>query len=465
MPHHRLHGKRVGTVGTCSCIHVVASHTRRHPSRPQDHVQEKRTKDKVLLAHLEPAGEALPLLDVETSMLGLTNPSIDCLTFYEGVPPTATLKTRLRAMVKANPWAAGRLRSGEGGSISLWVPDSANASVRVMEATVDGLRTDMPPAEAIAACGKYGVKIGLECIDKDEPLLKVSVLKTGGQKFALLVSLSHVIGDAATYYNLYGMLDPSSTPPVALDPTRLSGVYGVEPLRKSFGPEIAGGHTQLKNAKAEEVTQNVQMLYAMSRAPARQKEVRLHLIDETWVAKQKELHAAEAKAANFEFLSTNDVLSAWYCGHVDASRGTVVCDCRGRLPGVPAMQDDFKPGNYLASVSCYAEDYATPVTIRRKVNDTLSRVAAGTSHLETAVPKGANAKVANLTNWSSLYVHLQLPECRHVAHFPIVNSITDATHGNLYIFRPRDGQLAVLNFQRGYSGVDKDTPLLPWGTL
>ena len=62
------------------------------------------------------------LLESEASLLGLTNPSIDALTFYEGSPPLLELQERLDLVVTANPWLAGRLR-GSLGAVQIWVPD------------------------------------------------------------------------------------------------------------------------------------------------------------------------------------------------------------------------------------------------------------------------------------------------------------------------------------------------------
>ena len=164
-----------------------------------------------------PAGSLHPLLEVEQSTLGMTNPSIDTLTFFEGEPPLTLLKERLAAMAAANPWLAGRLRSGADGAVLLWVPDAADAKISLGEETKTGLRADMPPLDAIRACSSLRVKLGIECVDQEEALLKICLLRTGTRQFALLFSMSHVLGDAATASVIYAMLDPAGTAPAALD--------------------------------------------------------------------------------------------------------------------------------------------------------------------------------------------------------------------------------------------------------
>eukprot|EP00966_Prymnesium_polylepis_P080364 1861677-Prymnesium_polylepis.1 len=58
------------------------------------------------------------------------------------------------------------------------------------------------------------------------------------------------------------------------------------------------------------------------------------------------------------------------------------------------------------------------------------------------------ATIGNVTNWSTLYEHVELPGCDTLVHFPIIDSTVDATTGNLYLSRPRPGELGALQFTR-----------------
>jgi len=108
------------------------------------------------------------------------------------------------------------------------------------------------------------------------------------------------------------------------------------------------------------------------------------------------------------------------------------------------------------------------VDVRQKVTKTLKRMdLLSTSASRELPPVGAPQvagapRVSNVTNWSAVYYHLTFAECRHVAHFPVLNSLQDATHGNMYLFRPRPGELAALNFFKGDDDGSADSPFLPW---
>jgi len=419
------------------------------------------------------------LLEVESSLLGLVNPSIDTLTFYEGAPPVEALAERLRLMVLANPWLAGRLLSADKGAVQLWVPDGAHLAACFgacfSQVTFEGLSASTPPQEAIERTAGLGVPLGLRCVDAEEPLFRVSLVTTGEATFALHASLSHVIGDAATFYTLYAMLDPAGPPPRRLDPERLGASFSLDAAARVFGAQFAAGHSSLPSSRRKGIADALRLYEAGSRAPARRKAASLHVIDEAWVARQKQAHVAAAVAAGVEFVSSNDVLASWYYNSAGATTGTLAVDCRGRMAGVPAATAELRPGNYLAPIYCVADEFGSPAAVRHKVADVLRRAELLATAETTArampplaaaptAPSGGAVRVANVTNWSSAYYHLTFADCRHVAHLPVLNSLNDATHGNLYLFRPRPGVLAALNFSKvqGAAAIDASSPFRPW---
>lgn len=414
-----------------------------------------------------PAGQLVPLLEMETSLLGLTNPSIDTLTFFEGVPPVPALRERLEQVAMANPWLAGRLRSADGGVVCLWVPEAAAATICFGEEQ-STLRPEMAPLDAMGAVS--GVRLGLACIDTDEPLFKVRILHTGSGQFALFVSLSHVLGDAATFYKLYKLLEPTASEPVSLNFSRIEG-FDIATLRAAFGAEAVAGHTRLPSTKPDAVARTLRSFEAATRAVSRQKQVALKLISMEWVREQKRAEAQAVADAGLEFLSTNDLLSAWYLNHVGVTHGSIACDCRGRVPGVP-MKESFRPGNYLCGVVLAPTDFVNPAALRLKIAQSF-KDARSLSHphaVPQELPRNGNGtsipRIGNVTNWASLYYHLQLPGARHVVHFPIVNSVQDATHGNMYLFRPRPSDLAALIFFKPENDpgnmASDETPFSNW---
>jgi len=234
--------------------------------------------------------------------------------------------------------------------------------------------------------------------------------------------------------------------------------FHVAALRDSFGAEAVGGHTKLASSEPKGVGETLQMYNAIIKAPARRKDAELVKIDNAWVERQKEATKAECAAAGVPFLSTNDLIVAHYFSSTGATHGTIACDCRGRSPDVPAANKEFKPGNYISSVFVTGEEFK-PTIVRNKVATTLKNASKPAAR--EAPPAVATPKLGNLTNWSSAYVHLNLPGCTNLIHFPIVNSERDVTHCNLYIFRPRPGELGALNFFKPSDEAPTDSPFVP----
>ena len=58
----------------------------------------------------------------------------------------------------------------------------------------------------------FNVKKGLYCLNKNEVLFKVNIIKIGNNKFAIMVSISHILADGYTFYTIYNMLSMDSEP-------------------------------------------------------------------------------------------------------------------------------------------------------------------------------------------------------------------------------------------------------------
>lgn len=419
------------------------------------------------------SGRTYSLNAMAASLGILTTPAVNALTFYEGVAPVVFLRERLAAMATSNPWLAGRLIAGDGGAISLQAPLPSFASIHFTEVQSPWLSARMPDvAAAIEGSKAIGVKLGLECIDADEPLFSVHVLHTGSGTFATLVSLSHVIGDAATFYTLCGMLDLACSPPcVRLDPTPLPA-FTAEAVTRAFGSMAGRAFDGLQSSKPPMPAEALKM-HRYREQQAHAKRASVHVLDACWLAAGKATCAEEAAATGQAFVSSNDILASWHFGRVRASHGLIVCDCRGRLPGLPSAAIDFTPGTYIASIACQVEDFASAVAVRRKVAKTLQRAQMGHAADDADLtackqPKSpSHAVVANQTNWAAAYVHVELPGCQHVAHVPIVDSALDMFDANFYVFRPRRGELAVLSFESEINcgNAADDGPLMPWEVL
>ena len=50
------------------------------------------------------------------------------------------------------------------------------------------------------------IKNGNDCLNKEELLFRVSLIDTGKNTFAIILSISHILADGFTFYTIYKML-------------------------------------------------------------------------------------------------------------------------------------------------------------------------------------------------------------------------------------------------------------------
>ena len=128
----------------------------------------------------------------------------------------------------------------------------------------------------------------------------------------------------------------------------------------------------------------------------------------------------------------------------------------------------FLAGSYISSIMCGPAEFGSPFAVRRTVLEALRDAELGRT-ARVALRMGREDKLCNVTNWTGIYYHLELPGCDHIVHFPINASEQDVFFANLYLFRPRPEAVAALIFEA--EGVGDGAaevraiggPLRPWG--
>ena len=146
-------------------------------------------------------------------------PSITTITWMQGdiERASAALRSRLSLVLQANPFLAGSLVKSRGkGSVDIEFAatfcdtalprffNPAGGKAPVLSASMDY-------AALCSAVAKTSAEVlpGNSCIGNGKPLLALSVIKDSeadDRSFAVIFSVSHMILDGFTYYQLLGML-------------------------------------------------------------------------------------------------------------------------------------------------------------------------------------------------------------------------------------------------------------------
>jgi len=376
-------------------------------------------------------------------------PSISTLTFYEGDAPVACLRERVIALVEANPWLAGRLQ-GELGAACVWVPDALRSYAEMCfeELSVPGLRPDQPMTAMRQAVEGRLVGRGDQCLGQDEPLFRVLVLRTEPGRFALVMSLSHVLGDGHTYYRLFGALgqqDPRPASPIGWLPfgrdSRASPILALNPRRKlefSAAATNALGPSKLEWAGSmpAQLGNVVGSRFKIGQRWSAWE------VDGSWVKAQKKgfLALDEAERRGVPWVSTNDVLTSWFLRRGGYSYGFMSVNFRGKLCGLK----DVHAGNYEGGVQFWPDEFGTPAGIRRSLSSP-PRYRAGRADVP-GLWTSLRGNFAVATNWASVQTVCDLPGCKQLVHLPVLSKMF--IDGGMIIFRPTPTTLGVVLGER-----------------
>ena len=257
-------------------------------------------------------------------------PAITTVSFYDGERPD-DLGERLGAVVRANPWLQGQLVTNPKGRPVLAVPktehlrpdESVARSLR--HVTDPALHADMPYGALRKRTAEFSAKTGAECLDQpDQTLFRVAVVAVEEQRFALVVSMSHMLGDAHTFYQVCSMLDRQRQPfamTAARPPDFERGV------RRMLGEAVAEFLASTLLLVAFSVSLNFQPRHS----PV------VHLVNPKGIQQLKESHAhknkKKAKGRGVPYVSTNDILVSWFCALCGASINYMMVNFRNHIPG------------------------------------------------------------------------------------------------------------------------------------
>lgn len=364
-------------------------------------------------------------------------PSITTVTFYEGEPPTSLLRDMTETLLAANPWLGGQLRRDRAsGSTVLWVPADAPHSTSHFTETSRRLLTKRTPLQRMRRLLEdVTVPPGVDCLDNSTPLFRVSVVTIAPGRFAVVISLSHVLGDGFTYYRIYGALDQrekeigGTVYPAGEGPARVR----LNPMRKlefpaamaqTLGMEKVAWLNSRRARWGSMLDRNLRSRHRWSAWE----------VDTAWVEEEKRRQSSAES-----FVSTNDVLTSAFLTSGKFAYGVMSVNFRGRLCGL----DKIHAGNYKGGVQFWPEEFASPAGIRCSLQPPSFR--AGRSDVPGFLPS-VRGRVGVVTNWATVCEELHLKDCQQKLHLPVLGEIQ--VNGAMIIFRPAPGKLGVVIGER-----------------
>ncbi|WP_108650628.1 hypothetical protein [Dongshaea marina] len=366
------------------------------------------------------------LLPQERTNLLLTE-SMTVSTLFEGKVPEEFIEARLKEIVSVNPWVRSRLVTNpESGQPGLsyphddFTPGELFKSVHLSELGMDGGGFETMIKQSSSRFitkqqqGLY-VRQGIHCIDKDESLIKITVCEGDKHNFILIVSMSHVLGDAATFYQLYGMLSPESEVKFLESKRCFEVVDNLSHLPDEIRGFSCDNRKRLAHVFKDMKLNKRQCLingFRIKEESQYDEQPDHHKsgffrINKAWVDQEKQ--AVLAHSDGSAYVSTNDILTSWFMKTSEAHCGLLAVNLRGR----DLRLKDNQVGNYVLASILYPDEFASARNVRQFVD------SLDSYHLSDSQESTPSNRVL-ITNWTQYYVDLDLgPECRLLEHRPV----------------------------------------------
>ena len=271
------------------------------------------------------------------------------------------------------------------------------------------------------------VKVGIDCVDNDEPIFKLTIFKIKPSKqYALVMSMSHIIGDGSTYYEFMSMLD-SVNSIRSLDAQRYQDTLDAAKanIHETLNPDNIFGICSLFGI----------FVNVFIRPPLKP---HLFYIDENALKDYKESFISESVA----YVSSNDVLVSWFVRFLRATLVSMAMGLRGRISGL----DNNNAGNYIANVLFRSQDVDSPEKLRKILSST---PYIGSSKISPRLSECLLMTVVCTTNWSTFCKEISINDDKQILHIPLMQVSNMPALGSMIILNQKRGHLQC------YFGVEE----------
>lgn len=397
----------------------------------------------------------IPLTQQESSWTMMTSAPHTAVSIFEEVTPNSIDLTKIydkvSASVKLNPWVTARLIMTPEGVKAYYGKQFVDCFEGVHRKTrIDTIKSY---DDLLTLAAPYAVKMGEVCIDKDEPLFRVTGMICGETKRQLIVilSISSVIADVITMYSFFGMLG-DQCPILAITCER----------------------NEQYAEKVQRVLGNAQMHWLKSSAMyigqwlmpkfAGRSTASAYLVNEKWLNEEKE----KCKGDNEQWVSRNDVLSSWFMKVCRCDFGFMNMDFR------PLLElESTRGGSYLHPIMYRPESYATPLSLREVIP-----ILSNKQTFRPPVPDFKTTLKQNnclVSNYAKAHQSIGFAGCKLTLHAPVIFKSgkkefeqysrwksSGYYKQEMVIFQATETSLGLLIFQRG---ALKLSPYLKLGPL
>ena len=391
--------------------------------------------------------EHITLLEMEGKGMFLMAPGVNTVTFYRGDVHAAAafLRARLLAVWQKNKWLGATIVKDKAVhkklaslrySTEVCPLDAMFVHVEDATSPLAGLSADTPYKQLVkVVCSHAEVPSGTVMIKSAKtkgahiPISKLTVAPgpTGSNSFTVILSISHIACDGASYYQVLKQLSTETEEIATLNAKRnqaehnkIPGMVGEKVYKSSFNAQV------IFNALGEVMCgKKIQMF--------------CFYVDDAKMA------AAKAEAlVDIEdppaYVSSNDVLTSSFANTCQPYMLLMAITFRGKIEAI-TLND---MGNYHNGLVYDKSTYSSPALIRKSLQGPapMSRVKL------PGFWKGSRCRRGLISNWATLNKKgLVIPECEQILHIPVAK-IEEQCLDTAIVFQAQPGKTAVLFFAK-----------------
>jgi hypothetical protein len=379
------------------------------------------------IVSLLPFELSMPIMQQQFSTASLTWYKMDNGQNLEQV--ATAIRLRLAEMLKANAWLGGRIKTRNGAAAIVYTPaqskQQADQLLQVLTSSADvRVSMDTPYAETSALLQRIVVPLTYFWLwNWDAPFFRVALVQDykDAQRFALVTSLAHCVGDGKTYYDLHNMLAQNNAPVVALNINRKHHLHHAM-TQTMGGPTYFGCYSEPTIGMVLRVVWSIMMALFVGPPTV----VKLFWVNADWVKEQKKaglLNIDTTTTSNNhkspDFLSSNDVMASKFLRITGCDQALMTVNFRGKIKDC----NDHDAGNYYNFNPLRPADFESPVGVRQVVNQLKGGQRYPTTHPMTSMEhllSGGNRPISFFTNWADFARPVPLKDCEQLLHMPLV---------------------------------------------
>jgi hypothetical protein len=337
----------------------------------------------------------------------------------------ANIKERFQQIVISNPWLKGSCSKGKKGQVYLNFDNSDTDSSPLIHSgqAPSSLNEYSNYTDVLNSCEAYIVEKAFKLYKKKDRLSKLVILHLDENRLLLMFSLSHLIGDGFTFYEIFNMLSNNNE------------VVSLNVIRKS---EIDRVSDIIPKENSNFLFNPRMIFWAIGRAFSRKRMlIKSFELNESYIENMKQ----KAKDKGIvDFISTNDILSSCYAQLCDSNALIMAINFRDRIPSISKMD----AGNYEDLLVINKENTRNSEILRSLINDLANQAR------KINLPKGSAMAKSNpvlITNWAGFSQTLEVKHAKELIHMPLYTS-REITFDSCIVYKPKSGVVSALLFMK-----------------